>query len=65
MPPPSQLAIATSSLNRLVKEERSYHAEHEQQRARIAKLESTQASGDGDENAEFVLAQEVLLPTAR
>jgi len=55
MPPPSQLAIATSSLNRLVKEETSYHKELEQQQASIAKLEQ----GGGDENAEFTLKQEV------
>lgn len=61
MPPPSQLAIATSSLNRLVKEESSYHREHEQQSARIAKLESDLQSGQGNEdgNAEFALRQEV------
>lgn len=58
MPPPSQLAIATSSLNRLIKEESSYHREHEQQTARIAKLEQ---GGGGDENAEFTLKQEVGL----
>ncbi|EMC96105.1 hypothetical protein BAUCODRAFT_34889 [Baudoinia panamericana UAMH 10762] len=52
---PSALAIATSSLNRLVKEEKSYHAELEQQKARITKLEQ---SGSGDENAEFTLRQE-------
>ncbi|KAK5115521.1 hypothetical protein LTR62_001180 [Meristemomyces frigidus] len=54
MPPPSQLAIATSSLNRLVKEEASYHKELSQQQASIAKLEQ----GGGDENAEFMLRQE-------
>ncbi|KAK3674446.1 tubulin folding cofactor A [Recurvomyces mirabilis] len=54
MPPPSQLAIATSSLNRLVKEEASYHKELEQQQASIAKLEQ----GGGDENAEYTLRQE-------
>ena len=56
MAPPSQLAIATSSLNRLVKEERSYHQELKQQEASIAKLE--QGGGD-DENAEYQLRQEV------
>ena len=55
MPPPSQLAIATSALNRLVKEEASYHKELEKQEASIAKLEQ----GGGDENAEFTLKQEV------
>jgi len=57
MAPPTQLAIATSVLNRLVKEEGSYHKELEQQQASIAKLEQ----GGGDENAEFQLRQEVGL----
>lgn len=57
MPPPSQLAIATSSLNRLVKEEASYHKELEQQQSRIAKLESNPDSEN--ENAEYELRQEV------
>lgn len=55
MPAPSPLRIATSSLQRLVKEESSYHKELEQQQARIAKLEA----GGGDENADFMLKQEV------
>jgi hypothetical protein len=55
MAPPSKLAVATSSVNRLVKEEASYHKELEQQGARIQKLES----GGGDENADFQLRQEV------
>ncbi|GAB7341173.1 hypothetical protein MBLNU457_7468t1 [Dothideomycetes sp. NU457] len=48
---PSKLAIATSSVTRLVKEEASYHKEVEQQEARIAKLE--QNNGD-----EYELKQE-------
>lgn len=56
MAPPSQLSIATSSLNRLVKEEASYHKELEQQQASIAKLEQ---GGSSDENAEYTLKQEV------
>ncbi|KAK4497833.1 hypothetical protein PRZ48_010487 [Zasmidium cellare] len=55
MPAPSQLAIATSALNRLVKEEASYHKELESQQARITKLEQ---GNDDDENAEFTLRQE-------
>ena len=55
MGPPSQLAIATSSVNRLVKEEKSYHEELEHQEAGITKLEQ----GGGDENAEYQLRQEV------
>ena len=57
MPAPSPLVIATSALNRLVKEESSYHKELEQQSARIAKLE---AGEDADnEKAEFILRQQV------
>jgi hypothetical protein len=55
MPAPSQLAIHTSVLQRLVKEEASYHKELEQQEVRIAKLEQ----GGDDENAEYTLRQEV------
>lgn len=56
MPPPSKLAVATSSLVRLVKEEASYHKEMEQQQARIKKLEA----GSDEDNAEYMLRQEVL-----
>jgi len=55
MAPPSKLAIATSSVKRLIKEEASYHKELSQQEVRIAKLEA----GNGDENAEYQLKQEV------
>ncbi|KAK5014669.1 tubulin binding cofactor A [Cryomyces antarcticus] len=51
---PSPLAITTSSINRMVKEEQSYHKEIIQQQARITKLERD----GGDENAEFQLKQE-------
>ncbi|EOD48971.1 putative tubulin-specific chaperone rbl2 protein [Neofusicoccum parvum] len=54
MAPPSKLAVATSSVVRLVKEEASYHKELEQQQARIKKLEGS----TGDENAEYQLKQE-------
>ena len=60
MGPKSQLQIATSSLNRLVKEEKSYHDEFEQQEANIAKLEQ---GGSNDENAEYTLRQEVIITT--
>lgn len=53
--PPSQVSIAVSSLNRLVKEEKSYHKELEQQQARVTKLEQSQ----GDENSEYMIKQEV------
>jgi tubulin-specific chaperone A len=55
MAPPSKLAIATSAVKRLVKEEASYHKELEQQRTRITKLENS----SGDENKEYTLKQEV------
>ena len=54
---PSQLKIATDSLNRLVKEEASYHKELESQKKRIATLE--QQKDDQDENREFKIKQEV------
>lgn len=60
MPPPSQLAIATSALTRLVKEKASYHKEHAHQEANIAKLESAAATSE-DENAEYTLRQEVCV----
>jgi len=63
MPPPSQLAIATSSLNRLIKEESSYGTELTNQRKRVEQL---QAGDGGDEedvgNSEFQLRQEVRSP---
>ncbi|KAF2268864.1 tubulin-specific chaperone-like protein Rbl2 [Lojkania enalia] len=52
--PPSKLAVATSSVTRLVKEEASYHKELEQQAARIKTLELNKS----DENAEYQLKQE-------
>ena len=61
MAPPSQLSIATGALNRLVKEEKSYHRELQQQEASIAKLETGES---GDENADFQLRQEVGLAHA-
>lgn len=57
MAPPSKLAVATSSVQRLVKEEASYHKEQEQQEARIKKYENDKT----DENAEYMLKQEVML----
>jgi tubulin-specific chaperone A len=49
--PPSQVQIATSVLQRLIKEEASYHKELEQQQTRISKLENS----DGGENERYVL----------
>lgn len=72
MPPPNALTIATSSLQRLVKEEASYHRELELQRESIRKLEAAvrrrdegEETDDGKDgevergNQEFALAQEV------
>ncbi|KAK5137988.1 hypothetical protein LTR08_005785 [Meristemomyces frigidus] len=61
MPPPSRLAIATSVVNRLVKEEKSYHKELEHQQASIDKLEQ----GGGDENADFQMRQEASMDETR
>jgi hypothetical protein len=55
MAPPSKVAIATGSVNRLVKEEASYHKEIVQQEERIKNLEESA----GDENKEYTLRQEV------
>uniref|UniRef100_A0A093V4G2 Tubulin-specific chaperone A n=1 Tax=Talaromyces marneffei PM1 TaxID=1077442 RepID=A0A093V4G2_TALMA len=58
MPPASPLAIATSAVQRLVKEEASYHRELEQQTKRLQKLES-EGPGDNDEgNHAFLIKQE-------
>ena len=58
---PSQIQIATSSLQRLLKEEASYYKEQEQQEARIQKLEKQDpaTSADSDGNQAFLLKQEV------
>ncbi|KAL1878642.1 tubulin folding cofactor A [Diaporthe australafricana] len=60
MAPPSPLAVATSSVQRLVKEEAYYHKDLTSQQARIANLEKdiNEKSSDLDENAEYVLKQE-------
>lgn len=60
MPPRSQLEINTSSVLRLVKEEASYHREAVEQAERIKKLENDKSE---DENREYLLQQEVRLPT--
>ena len=61
MPAPSQLAIATSSLQRLTKEEASYHKELQMQKARIDRLEKEQTEETDEDrgNHEFQLKQEV------
>ena len=56
MPPPSQLSIATSAVNRLLKEEVTYRTELANQEKRLTQMEEDK--GD-DENREFGLKQEV------
>ena len=56
---PSQFDIAIASLQRLVKEESSYHKELDQQKARLAKLED--GTNRGDENLDYQIKQEVRL----
>ena len=58
MAPPSPLSIATSSLQRLVKEEASYHRELQQQEQRVQRLEA-ETGPDEDGNREYALNQEV------
>lgn len=59
MPPPSHLAIATSSVKRLLKEEASYYKELAQQEAQIKALKEKIESGQGseDDNGDFMLKQ--------
>lgn len=59
MPPPTQLAIAASSVSRLLKEQASYHRELADQEAEVAKQEESIKKGgsDDDGNAEFMLKQ--------
>ncbi len=64
MAPPTPLAIATSAVNRLVKEEAYYHKDQASQEKRIKKLEDDIAANaaDLDSNAEYMLKQEVSSP---
>ncbi|SZF03008.1 unnamed protein product [Blumeria hordei] len=55
MPPPSSLAIATGALQRLIKEEASYHDELKGQEARLQKLTN---SSDEDGNHDWNIRQE-------
>ncbi|KAL7629586.1 tubulin folding cofactor A [Parahypoxylon ruwenzoriense] len=57
MPAPSPLAIATQSVQRLVKEESYYRKELAQQSERVQKLEA-ELQASTDSNAGFVLKQE-------
>lgn len=54
---PSQLAISTSSVQRLLKEESTYRAELTSQESRLRKLE--QETSDEDGNREWSVRQEV------
>lgn len=60
MAPPSPLSIATSSVQRLVKEEASYHRELQQQEQRIQRLEA-ETGPDEDGNRQYALNQEVCI----
>lgn len=58
MAPPSQLSVATSSVNRLLKEEVSYRRELEGQHKRLKALESE--TGDDEEgNRAWNVGQQV------
>ena len=62
MPRPSELAIHTAALTRLVKEESSYRKELAEQEARLKNLESgggATAEAEEEGNREFALRQEV------
>ncbi|KAI6249515.1 hypothetical protein HI914_01474 [Erysiphe necator] len=52
---PSKLVIHSSSLQRLIKEEASYHEELEKQKQRLQKLTSEDSN---DENREWMLKQQ-------
>ncbi|KAK2762668.1 hypothetical protein FQN54_000842 [Arachnomyces sp. PD_36] len=60
MAPSTPLSIATAAIQRLVKEEASYHQEQQDQEKRIEKLEAQEKTGDSteDENREYTLRQE-------
>ncbi|KAI4159972.1 MAG: hypothetical protein LQ342_006100, partial [Letrouitia transgressa] len=60
-PPPSRLAITTSSVHRLLKEETSYGTELRNQEARLARLEQQQQGAEDDsenDNREWEIGQE-------
>ena len=59
MAPRDPLSVAVSALKRLVKEEKTYHDEFERQSARVQDVEKD----SNDENAEYLLKQEVLYHT--
>lgn len=61
MPAPSALAITTSSVQRLLKEETSYHKELADQEKTVQDLEAKSKAGAADEdgNGAFMLKQQV------
>ncbi|GFP53841.1 hypothetical protein ACSS6W_001467 [Trichoderma asperelloides] len=63
MPPPSPLVIATGAVNRLLKEEASYHKELEEQEAQVKAQEEKIKSGQEDEdgNATYILKQHQMV----
>lgn len=67
MPPPSPLAIASGSVQRLLKEEASYHKELADQEAQVKTLEAQLRAGQGNEdgNGEFMVKQQVSPPHGR
>ena len=56
---PTQLAIATSSVNRLLKEESTYRTELKSQEVRLEKLKAAGNDGTDAGNAEWDIKQEV------
>lgn len=58
--PPSQLSIATSAVQRLLKEEASYRQEQSTQEKRLADMQAL-PSEKRDENWDFGVRQEVCL----
>ncbi|KAF3939591.1 hypothetical protein ABW19_dt0201762 [Dactylella cylindrospora] len=58
MPPPTPLKIKTSSVTRLIKEERSYHKEIASQKARVEKMEA-----NGEDVYEIKQQKKVLADT--
>jgi len=59
--PPSQLAIATSSITRLLKDEDSYRTELASQQKRLERLEAGGGDREDAGNVEFQLRQEVSI----
>ncbi|KAL7937793.1 tubulin binding cofactor A [Trichoderma chlorosporum] len=63
MPSPSPLVIATGAVNRLLKEEASYHKELQEQEAQAKAQEEKIKSGQEDEdgNASYILKQQQMV----